>query len=205
MKQILMEAHNLLVIGHILGAILGVGGATRADWLFFSTLKGNCLTKQKFLALKQMSQLIWIGLAIIIVTGLGLIWHNQLENPADPLIYSQKLAAKLIIVGIILINGIVLNVVVTPKLAQHLDQPGLCDYILKHRVLLLTTGSISITSWYSALVVGFLGIPTLTFWQVLGTYLVVLAAAILAANTLGVYYLKNMQQYSKKHQSNEKV
>ena len=81
--------------------------------------------------MKTLSLIIWAGLLLLIGSGIGFIWLHQIDSPGSPLIYSEKLAAKLVIVGIILINGLVLNMKVTPMLEKMVGKPNLSKAITR--------------------------------------------------------------------------
>lgn len=180
-----MNLDLIFLIGHLVGVALGVGGATVADILFMKEIGSDKLSSKGLDTLKTMSVIIWLGALFLVASGIGFIWLHQMENPGSALIYSEKLAAKLIIVGIVIVNGLVLNLKVTPLLETAVGKPNLQKFILTHGTLFFTTAAISVTSWYSALVIGAIRIRGLAFEHVLGIYLVVLIIAILISNMGG--------------------
>ena len=68
-----MSLSNILVIGHLIGLIIGLGAATVGDTIFFRALKNKRLATEEFSLLQTISRLIWIGLTILILTGIGIV------------------------------------------------------------------------------------------------------------------------------------
>lgn len=180
-----MDIHNLLVIGHIIGTALGVGGATSADILFMKELGKDKLSPDALGTLKTMSLIVWVGALLLVISGIGFLWLHQIESPGSALIYSEKLGAKLAVVAIVILNGLVLNFKVTPLLGSFVGKSGLKKFILSRATLFFTCGAVSIVSWYTALILGAIRIRGLEFWDVFGVYLLVLVIAILVANIGG--------------------
>src|SRR3989344_3523616 len=57
---------------HILGLVLGLGAATITDIFFFKFIKDFRISHDEAAVMNTLSQIIWAGLAILIITGLGL-------------------------------------------------------------------------------------------------------------------------------------
>ncbi len=148
--------------------VLGAGGATINDCLFFRFLKDFKISKFEAGVLSALSKIIWTGLIVLIITGLGLYLQN-----AERLNHSPKFLVKMIVVAIILLNGIALNLFIAPRLRQiffaksHEHQPG---ELRSFRRLAFALGAVSITSWYSALILGFLRNLSYSFSVILGVY-----------------------------------
>lgn len=172
----LSEFRYLIIIFHVVAAALGLGGATIADLLFFKFLKDLRISEWESGVLRFLSQIIWSVLAILLITGIGL----YLPRLA---IYSQsdKFLAKMVIVIILIINGSLLNLLVSPKLVKisfhkdHRHQPG---ELLRLRGLAFILGSISIVSWYFAFILGMLHSVNLSFAGLIILYLLIVGAAI---------------------------
>jgi uncharacterized membrane protein len=173
---ILAQYKTLLVIIHLFGFAIGVGGATVTDLFFFKFLKDYHISKWESKILHSVSELIWVGLAILVVSGIALYLPE-----AARLNESSKFLAKVIVVGIILINGIVLNLYISPKLfkisfgKKHKHQKGELHYLRKAA---FATGAISIVSWYTAFILGAISSSSLSMGQILFIYLIVLIVAI---------------------------
>lgn len=177
-----------MIIGHLIGTALGVGGATASDFLFLRSTKNNRIEKEEFDLLQTISSLVWLGLIILIISGIGFIVlkPEQLSNP--------KLWAKLVVVGVILINGIFIHKKIIPIFKSGVNKKFSTGPAAKHQTAILTSGAISIISWYSALVLGaWKQINNLVpFETILIGYVTILLFGIIIANISGRVFLKKM-------------
>ena len=88
---------------------------------------------------------------------------------------------KVIVVGVIIVNGILLNLKISPRLVKisfgklHKHKPG---ELRRQRKLAFALGAISITSWFSAFIFGMLRSVPISFANLLAIYLIVLGIAI---------------------------
>jgi len=185
--SLLAEYKLLLVILHLLGFALGVGGATISDLFFFKFLKNFKISTWESRVLHEVSHLIWIGLALLIVSGMAL-WLPDMAalNQAD------KFIAKVIVVAMVLLNGIFLNLYVSPKMIhisfgeEHVRYPGQLHTL---RRLAFASGAISITSWYTAFILG--AVPKsqpFTLLQILTMYFGCMIIAIGVSQAVERYY-----------------
>ncbi|MFB6225988.1 MAG: vitamin K epoxide reductase family protein [Candidatus Paceibacteria bacterium] len=171
----LSEHNRVLLIFHIIGLALGVGGATITDVFFFRFLKDYKISHKEADVLDTVSEVVWAGLAILILSGLGLYLPS-----ADQLTQNPRFLTKMTVVAIITLNGAVLNLKIRPHLMQiefgkHEHQEG---EMVFHRRLSFALGAVSFVSWYSALFFGLArGLPD-SFWVQFGGYLVVIAVAV---------------------------
>lgn len=185
--SLLAEYHYIIVIFHFLGVALGIGGATFADIFFFKFLKDLRISEQEADILRTLSQAIWFALAILIVTGIGLYLPE-----AEEFNQSAKFLVKMIVVAVIIVNGLFLNLLIAPKLVKisfgkrHKHEKG---ELHNMRKLAFALGAISITSWYSAFILGMTR-PDMSFPMLLAIYLVVLGTAILISQFIDKYFSK---------------
>lgn len=185
----MIDTYTLLVIGHIVGVALGVGGATASDVIFLRGVTSGVLDRSTLRILKTMSVLVWTGLAILIVSGIGFLLLTHAERPTLGLIPSEKVAAKLSIVGILTLNGLVFATVIQPLLEHWEGKTITAKLIRPHLTLILTCGAISVTSWYATLILGAIGKVDVTYGFVMGLYGIVLLGVIAGAQLLGRWYL----------------
>jgi hypothetical protein len=94
-----------------------------------------------------LSSVIWAGLAILIVSGVMLYLPEQLRLNASP-----KFILKIIVVGVVLVNGVLLNLLVAPHM-QTLSFEGTIP-ARRFRRLAFALGAVSLTSWYTAFFLG---------------------------------------------------
>jgi hypothetical protein len=144
-----MSWHEALVIAHIVGAAIGVGAATATDSAFLRSIRNRRVTSDQFLLVTSVSDVVLLGLAVVTLTGAGLV----ILSPE--LIMQPGFQAKLMAVGVLLVNGIGFHQVVIPFLEEHRDV-RLDDEALSpaRRALLAGSGTLSAVSWYAALVLG---------------------------------------------------
>lgn len=183
-----MNALTFIGIVHIIGTALGVGGATVSDFLFLKAVRDDRIDKKEFGVLKSASTVVWTGFAVLVISGFGFFILFRLL-PEYGSIYSPKLFVKLIVVSVIFFNGLLMHWKVFPVLKTSARKSIRSPETLGKLSLVLTTGAISVTSWYTALILGAwrgLGAPFVT---ILGVYVLTVFGAIVIANLVGKYYV----------------
>ena len=177
------QQYNPYFVGaHLAGVILGFGGALISDILFFKFLKDLKVTKNEVSILHALSKIIWFGIGIIVLSGFFL-FLSDIERYSQ----SAKFLTKMAVVALIIVNGAVLNFAVTPKLTSITfgDSKGLKDAKLNRiRSLAFASGAVSITSWWTAFILGLMHKSPAPFHIILATYLFILAGAILGSQVL---------------------
>lgn len=119
-----MDWETLVKIGHIVGTVLGVGGATFAEIYYMRREQGPFL-----------GTIYWVlrlGTVILVLSGFGFLVLSRLEG-ATAHLYSPRLWSKMIITLIIVVNAFLMQ---TRKISPKIG------------------AAISLTSWYAALVIG---------------------------------------------------
>jgi len=171
-----MDYHTSLTALHLLGVVIGMGGAFSSDLAFFSSIRDEKISKTEMRFLKLGGKMVWIGLFVIVISGALLFT----ENP-EHYLNSSKFLAKITIVAIIIANGVIFHAVHIPRLHRHAGQhfPS-SDEFMRKAPFLITSGVISIVSWLSAFFLGILGRSPHDYLEILSVYLAVLlpAAAI---------------------------
>jgi uncharacterized membrane protein len=172
-----MEIKLFYTILHLLGVAIGCGGAFMSDVMFMTSVKDNRINHTEYLFLKTGSTFVWIGLGILLISGLLLF-------STDPNTYMQsdKFLSKMTIVGLLAINGLFFHKWHMPTIRKHKDQEfNSLKHFKKARAWLVISGVISMTSWTFALVLGaWRGIP-FSYWQIMGVY----ATAVIIGSLLG--------------------
>jgi uncharacterized membrane protein len=172
----LASIKGLVLIGHVMGMAVGVGAATIADVFFFRFLKDFHISESESEIMQILSQVIWAALGIAVLTGLALYLPQ-----ADVLNESVKFLVKAIVVTVIIVNGAFLNLYISPHLAEisfgeaHHHRPGELHQLRKFA---FASGAVSLTSWYTALILGMLKSAPITFHELLAIYIGALAVAI---------------------------
>ena len=177
--MILREYRAVILILHLIAAAIGLGTATITDVFFFKFLKDFKISELEASVLNALSQVIWFALALIILTGIGLYLPAS-----ERLLDSSKFLVKMIVVAIMVVNGAFLNLLISPKLVHisfgesHEHQSG---ELRKLRKLAFALGAISITSWYSAFILGALHKLSFSFPELLSVYLALVAVAVIGS------------------------
>jgi len=165
---------TILIILHILGVVIGAGGAFAGDAMFFSSIRDKKISHTEMRFLKLSSTMVWTGIGIIVLSGIAIFLSD-----IDHYFHSAKFLAKMTIVAIIIINGVIFHSIHLPRLHRHAEShfPSSDEFIRKTPYLIMS-GAISLVSWLSAFVLGFLEHPPFTYIEILGIYGIVLIIAI---------------------------
>lgn len=151
-----MDIRLLATILHLTGFALGLGGATLSDYLFFKMLKSGTLDKAQLSTLQILSKIIWIGLWMLIFSGLIIFASIYAGQGSIPMLTSPRWQAKLTLVFIVLLNGFAFKKYIFPFLGKNAGEK-ITPLLFQPQVWKLAIiGSISIVSWYSILIISLL-------------------------------------------------
>ncbi len=185
-----MDIRILLIILHIVGTVLGAGAATVTDYLVFKFAKDTKIDKDEFQILHTISDLIWAGLFLLLVTGFGFISLHLADFTGVRDAYSlDKIWAKITVVIILTLNGFFVHYYVLPTLKKRLGKSLANPSFMKKSFLIFSPGAISSVSWYTALVLGAWRGLEATYFQIMSGYLVILVGAVIASNIAGRSFL----------------
>ncbi len=176
---LLSANRELLAMLHIFAGAVGVGAATITDVFFFKFLKDSRISVEEADILKTISNIIWVALAAIVLTGAGLYLPemNILNN-------SPKFLVKIIGVAVLIVNGSALNLIVSPRLInisfgeKHRHTPGELHLLRKFAFAL---GAISIVSWYFVFMMGALRQISYGFGELIFVYGGLLVISVLVS------------------------
>ncbi|HEY4493243.1 MAG TPA: hypothetical protein VJB98_01345 [Candidatus Paceibacterota bacterium] len=164
----------IFLIVHILGVVMGAGAAFVTDAVFMGALKKRMFSKSDVDYISLASHLVWIGVIVIIVSGIALF-------ALDPVKYlsSSKFMTKMIVVLVLVLNGAFFHFHHLKRLRAVADEPLISQSPFWNGAgTLFASGAISMVSWVGAVVLGVLkslpfSLPVLTT-----VYFIVLAVAI---------------------------
>lgn len=185
---ILAEHKTLVVIIHAIAATIGVGAATITDIFFFRFLEDRKISVFEAGVLNTLSRVIWIAIAILLVSGLGLYLPN-----AEVLGESSKFLVKMIGVAVLIANGVALNLVVSPRLMhisfneEHAHMKG---ELIRLRKISFALGAISISSWYMIFILGNLRKVNLPFSTLLLLYFGIVVLAVVMSQIFDYFFSK---------------
>ncbi len=184
----LIEFKRVLVGAHLVGVVIGFGGAIMADIFFFKFLKDFKISDDESKLLHSFSQIIWMGLGIIITSGILIF----LTNP-DGYLESSKFLAKMFIVGVIAINGFFLNILISPNLTKipfgEIATPEEKKF-RNFRKLAFGLGAISATSWWITFALGVTTFIPLPYYLIIGAYFFILLGAVISSQIMELILFK---------------
>lgn len=168
----------ILLTLHIIGVALGAGGATMSDMLFLTSISDNQIDQSELKLLKIASRIVVVGLILLMVTGAGFFLFGAVE--------SDRFWAKMTIVSIATLNGIVMHNVAFPifeRCAKYGTKLMSAEFT-RHAPLLVTAGTVSALSWYAALILGMWRTLTLSYAQIIMVYGGVVIVSVVGANIM---------------------
>lgn len=128
-----MDAYTLLLIGHLIGTILGVGGATMIEVHLNRALADGTMSPDERSLLGLNFTVLRIGLVLAVFTGVGFIilyylagQEGRLQNPV--------FWAKMFMVLIVLVNALLLQA---------------------HKISLYWGSAFSFVTWWAVMILGF--------------------------------------------------
>ncbi len=167
--------HLIVSILHIMGVAIGVGTATATDPLFLSSIRNRKLSSDQVVLLHNLSRVLMGGLILVIASGIA----HLFIHPA--ILHNSGFLAKMTVVFIIAVNGMVFHVRVLPHLEAHVDERMDEETLCEELVVMATSGAISGVSWYSALILGFLIPFALPYGLLINAYLLLVVGAVTSA------------------------
>ena len=185
-----MDYGTILIIFHLLGVVVSMGGAFTSDAIFFSSIRDEKVSNTEVRFLKLGGRMVWIGLALIVISGL-LLFATDTERYLD----SAKFLAKMTIVAVLILNGLVFHLVHIPRFHRHANQhfPS-SDEFMRAIPSLLLSGVISTTSWLSAFTLGmWRGMPY-SYIEIMSVYvliLIVIGALVIVLKRKFIPHLKD--------------
>lgn len=166
---------------HIIGVALGLGGGLIADIRFMRFLFARFdVTDLEFF--HDMHRIVSKALVLLWISGLMLLVMRTGFLPEN---FSPKLITKLLVVGLLTLNAIMVGVLAMPVLTRMIDcQLG--ELNLTDRLRLTLVGGISSASWLSGLLLGVFAIlkriPSDRLVDIFcGIYAIALVGAVLFA------------------------
>lgn len=184
-----MDISVFITLFHIIGVALGVGGATVSDLLFFRALADKRISRDEFALLHTLGYILWAGLIILFLSGVSFVTYQLVLTGSSTYLVSDWFWAKMTIVFVLFCNALMMHMKVFPFMTAHLDAP--LSYANMHDkfVLLAITGTLSITSWYSAMILGVTRGFDFSYGLIINTYALVVIGGILIAYLLFVVVL----------------
>jgi Kef-type K+ transport system membrane component KefB len=145
-------------------------------------MKDKKVTSEEFSYLALASKIVWVGLVILAASGLVLF----LLDP-DRLLESSKFLAKISIVFLLFINGVIFHARHLPKLKKHVGKKiNKSKPFAQSSKTLFMSGGASTISWATVLVLGAISGTTLGYFTILALYSLALGIALIISQI--IYY-----------------
>ncbi len=151
-----MDFYTLFKISHIIGTVLGAGGATFAEVLSYQALKDKKVSEEESNVLKITFFILRIGLFLTVISGFGFLILWRLGNFGPAYFYNERFLSKMLIVAIIMLNALAMQFKIIPT---SIGSP------------------ISLISWYSALILGSWRSLNISFITIILFYIVMVIVA----------------------------
>lgn len=162
-----MDLHTFLVIVHVAGAILGVGGATIAEVQIVQALMDGKVDASEKKLMHANYTVIRVGMALVLLSGLGLVWWWLTAGNSDWVITDGKILVKDVMLVAIFVNAVLLT---------------------KHWIPLWLGSAISFTSWWGGTILG-LWRTDYGFWPILIGYIIAIFVVAGILESIRRYYI----------------
>lgn len=160
--------HNVSYVAHLVGLVIGLGGATLTDALFVTCVRKRRTGHTMLVVIRRASELVLAGYALLLLSGFGLLLTGSHT--------SSRFWAKMIVVAVIGANGLAAHFVTFPKIHRKVTVGHTVNIDFLHQLSIVA--AVSVASWYSALVMGAWRSNAWPFIGWLAAYLVLLFAAV---------------------------
>ncbi len=168
---------TILRLIHLVGLIMGYGGALLADYTIFSRGVIRPVDDYTIFQTRFLSHIVTVGLCVLWVSGFALIMIKLRAQPE--FMHNPKVWAKIMIVILLTINGFLVHKLVLPLLARSAGR-RLFDGTTERQIAGMTfLGSVSLVSWSLPFVLG--KASGLNFTTPMSSILAVYLVCILAA------------------------
>ncbi|NJM30206.1 MAG: hypothetical protein HC855_08960 [Rhizobiales bacterium] len=145
---------SLVKAVHVGGLVMGFGGAALADYMLFTRCISRPVTQGAVNYIHFLSRIVACGLGILWISGLMLVWLRIQTTPefaANP-----KLWAKITIVSILTVNGIVIHKFALKRLEHSIGRRYFDGAGALETAGLMLCASISSMSWMVPFLLGML-------------------------------------------------
>lgn len=168
-----MDIHAGLLLGHLIGTVLGVGGATYIEIHLNSALKDGTMDNFEKSNLGKDFIITRIGMILCLVTGIGFVVEYAMKDQVFR-IQDGVFWAKMLAFIIIVINAYLLH---------------------KHKIGLYWGSAFSFVSWWSVMILGFMFSNSMKVFPgqpIYGFLAVMIVYGVLV--TVGAYILHTLRQ-----------
>jgi uncharacterized membrane protein len=179
-----MEPKRFFLIIHVLGVVFGLGGAIMLDIYLLRALRGATIQSKDVSFVEFVARFVQLGMCLLWFSGPALV---AIAPEPFAALGNPKLQAKLVIVGMLTLNMIVIETLALPLVRQNRGRRLFDGVSEAGRSVMLVSGAISATSWAVPFILGL----SREFNQIvpashiLGVYAGLLALAIIGLQGMG--------------------
>jgi len=135
--------------GHFIGFALGIGAGCFADYSLLRKLDSE-VSSCDISNIELIHRIVWVGLLLLWGSGFVILYARTGFQWAE---FTPKLLVKLLVVGILTLNAILLGMIAMPILRSNINRSYM-TFSLEHKVILCLLAALSTCSWISGLVLG---------------------------------------------------
>ncbi|WP_287745049.1 hypothetical protein [Methylobacterium sp.] len=143
---------TVLIGLHLLGLCFGLGGATMLYFWILRWLRWGALPVEIRRIFLFVSKVVSVGLGLLWLSGLGFLAIYAVESPEK--FDNPKLWAKMVVVLVLTINGLVVHGLMLSSVLRDVDRPLLGEVSRLRSGIVLISGAVSGVSWYTAFALG---------------------------------------------------
>ncbi|WP_426221410.1 hypothetical protein [Methylobacterium sp. NFXW15] len=178
---------TLLVGLHLVGLCFGLGGATMLDFWILRWMRWGGLPPEIARIFLFVSKVCSVGLILLWISGLGFLAVYAVESPEK--FQNPKLWAKITVVGVLTLNGLIIHSAVLPGVLRDVGRPMLDGISGARTGIFLVSGAVSGVSWYTAFALGLMRElnGTVAYSTLIGLWLLGVATASFGAYTLWLH------------------
>jgi|GEM_PF-1455221 len=185
---------------HFIGLALGIGAGSFADFSLMRKLDKQ-ITPCDLGNLDVVHRLVWTGLVLLWVSGIGLLYVRTGFNLE---MFTPKLIAKFLVVSILTVNAMLLGALAMPILRANTDKTFL-SFTLEDKAQLCLLAALSIASWMSGLILGIFSALRPANFEIIipiisSIYAVALFGAVAATVLLHIVWERKMRNSSQANQ-----
>lgn len=147
-----LSLKTVLVVAHVLGVAVGVGGVLMLDIYLLKFVRGSKIKPRDIGTIGYVSLFVKTGLMVVWASGVLIIgWAPE---GAAVILANPKLQAKLLIVVVLTLNALFIETLVLPLIKANMKRSLFHGITEGRRMLLLVFGAVSTTSWTFPLLLG---------------------------------------------------
>ena len=186
----LSTQRSVMIFTYSLGFALGLGAITISYFLLYKFLEDFKITKKEKEVFHYVTQVVWIGLFLILISGIGFF----LTVPTSVVAILQ-----MIILFTLLVSEGFITLFAIPHLSKiSVKRKDLSDKLCSWRRSVFAIGAISLASWYTSFVLAYISPSYFSLYELLFFYAGILIMSVMASQLLEMNILERYLSAQKK-------